>query len=156
MTQQAMAMGIDMILLAPEYLQDRSPNGLVARLRSAGQRVSARLRCLAPAARTAGPPPLPDCMQSGLSCWGCRAPQVCAFGWSQNGPAKELIEGSGLDGWVEGPTWGAPINVQQLAQLLQQMHVSAGPGKAGPPAAVHRLASPTCMRWPGPERRSAR
>jgi hypothetical protein len=40
-TQQAMSLGIDMILLAPEYLQDRSPTGLLARLRSAGQRVGA-------------------------------------------------------------------------------------------------------------------
>jgi hypothetical protein len=52
---------------------------------------------------------------------------VCAFGWSASGPAKELIEGSGLDGWVEGPAWGTPINMPQLAQLVQQMHVSARP-----------------------------
>jgi hypothetical protein len=64
---------------------------------------------------------------------------VCAFGWSAGGPAKDLIEGSGLDGWVEGPAWGAPINVPQLAQLLQQMHVRPGPCTPGPVAVATGL-----------------
>ena len=34
---------------------------------------------------------------------------------------RELIESAGLDGWLEGPTWGAPLNPQQLLALLSQM-----------------------------------
>jgi hypothetical protein len=34
---------------------------------------------------------------------------------------RELVESAGLDGWLEGPSWGAQINPQQLVQLLGQM-----------------------------------
>jgi hypothetical protein len=34
---------------------------------------------------------------------------------------RELIESSGLDGWLEGPSWGMPINPAQLTALLGQM-----------------------------------
>ena len=57
MTQQAMAMGIDMILLAPEYLQDRSPNGLVARLRSAWRAALENVRRNPLTLREPAPPP---------------------------------------------------------------------------------------------------
>ena len=34
---------------------------------------------------------------------------------------RELVEASGVDGWLEGPNWGAGINQQQLIALLAQM-----------------------------------
>ena len=82
--------GCDMILLQPDFLQDRSPGSLVQRLKAAGQR-------------------------------------VCIFGCGAAGPPHELVEGSGLDGWLEGPSWGAGINSQQLLALVTQMQVGARP-----------------------------
>jgi hypothetical protein len=35
--------------------------------------------------------------------------------------SRQLIETSGLDGWLEGPAWGSIINEQQLLTLLYQM-----------------------------------
>ncbi len=94
-TQQAINLGgADFILLQPEFLQDRSANGLVARLKGAGQR-------------------------------------VCAFGWGAASPARELIEGSGLDGWLEGPSWGAGLNAQQLLALVTQMQAKRKMGAGG-------------------------
>ena len=85
LVQQAATLGgCDCVLLHPELLRDRSPAGLVARLRMMGQR-------------------------------------VVAFGWAPSGPVCELIEGSGLDGWIEGPSFGSGINPQQLAQVVVRM-----------------------------------
>lgn len=86
-TQQAMNLGgCDFVLLHPEFLRDRSPNSLAARLKMAGQR-------------------------------------VCAFGWTPMGPMRELIESSGIDGFLEGPSFGAGINLQQLTTLVSQMQM---------------------------------
>lgn len=83
--QQANALGgCDFVLLHPEFLQDKSSNSAIARLRMAGQR-------------------------------------VCAFGWSPSGPVKDLIESSGIDGWLQGPSFGTGINQAHLLQLIAQM-----------------------------------
>ncbi len=66
--------------------------------------------------------------------------RVVAFGWSPMGPMRELIETSGADAWLEGPSFGTGINQQQLVatlvraqqarrqqqQLLQQQQMMGG------------------------------
>lgn len=47
--------------------------------------------------------------------------RVCAFGWAPVGPIKDLIESRGLDGWLEGPSFGAGIKLQQLEGLVARM-----------------------------------
>lgn len=54
----------------------------------------------------------------GCCCLGC-----CLFR-SQGGPTEDDLPGdvaACLDGWVEGPTWAAPLNNRQLAALLLMM-----------------------------------
>jgi len=60
----------------------------------------------------------PNGMASRLKAAGQR---VVAFGWSPVGPMRQLIEGSGLDGFLEGPSFGSGINLQQLASLVARM-----------------------------------
>ena len=43
--------------------------------------------------------------------------RVAAFGWAPVGPVRDLIESSGLDAWLEGPTFGSGINHEQLVQV---------------------------------------
>lgn len=47
--------------------------------------------------------------------------RVCAFGWNPMGPTKDLIESRGLDGWLEGPSFGSGIDRNQLIQLVARM-----------------------------------
>ena len=48
--------------------------------------------------------------------------RVCAFGYSSmGGPISMLIESSGLDGWLEGPSFGMGLNREALIQLLVRM-----------------------------------
>ena len=43
--------------------------------------------------------------------------RVAAFGWTPVGPVRDLIESSGLDAWLEGPSFGNGINQQHLIQV---------------------------------------
>jgi hypothetical protein len=65
--------GCDFVLLHPEFLGDKSPADLVARLKMMNQR-------------------------------------VCAFGWALAGPMRSQVESSGLDGWLEVPTFGTGVS----------------------------------------------
>jgi hypothetical protein len=47
--------------------------------------------------------------------------RVCAFGWSANTPQGLMIESRGLDGWVEGPSFGTGIEHKQLHHLVHRM-----------------------------------
>eukprot|EP00798_Chlamydomonas_sp_ICE-L_P024783 gene24783-10424_t len=49
--------------------------------------------------------------------------RVCAFGWVHQGPHRELIEACGpaLDGYVEGPSFQAGFDPQQLMMLTARM-----------------------------------
>ncbi|GFR44466.1 hypothetical protein Agub_g5727 [Astrephomene gubernaculifera] len=47
--------------------------------------------------------------------------RTAAFGWAQLGPVRDLIESSGLDGWLEGPSFGAGVSLQSLAVLIARM-----------------------------------
>lgn len=85
LVQQAMGLGgCDFVLLHPEFVRDRSPNGLVSRLRNMGQRTA-------------------------------------AFGWAQVGPMRDLIDSSGVDAHLEGPSFGAGISPQNLLELIAMM-----------------------------------
>ncbi|GAX82612.1 hypothetical protein CEUSTIGMA_g10038.t1 [Chlamydomonas eustigma] len=119
LVQQAASMGgCDCVILHPELLQDRSPNGLVAKLRMMGQRVA-------------------------------------AFGWTQSmSPVRTLIETSGLDGWLEGPTFGSGITTHALWQLVhrmqslrkqQQMNMLVGGGGMGGMGMMGMQTNPMMM-----------
>jgi hypothetical protein len=85
LVQQAQSLGgCDFVLMHPEFLRDRSPAGLLPRLKMMGQRTA-------------------------------------AFGWAAIGPMRDLIEGSGVDGWLEGPSFGTGINQQALVSLINRM-----------------------------------
>nr|AER58218.2 channelopsin 2 [Chlamydomonas raudensis] len=64
--------------------------------------------------------------------------RVCAFGWSPMGPQRELIESRGLDGWLEGPSFGSGIDRHQLTALVSRMQMmrkaTMGSGMANPMA----------------------
>nr|ABZ90902.1 channelrhodopsin-2 [Volvox carteri f. nagariensis]ABZ90903.1 channelrhodopsin-2 [Volvox carteri f. nagariensis] len=47
--------------------------------------------------------------------------RVAAFGWSPVGPVRDLIESAGLDGWLEGPSFGLGISLPNLASLVLRM-----------------------------------
>nr|QCB66177.1 putative channel rhodopsin [Haematococcus lacustris] len=47
--------------------------------------------------------------------------KVLAYGWTPSGPYREMIEKSGVDGWLEGPSWGQGVNIDQLAVLLARV-----------------------------------
>ncbi len=47
--------------------------------------------------------------------------RVAAFGWAPLGPMRDLIESAGLDGWLEGPSFGAGINQTNLVALISRM-----------------------------------
>lgn len=49
--------------------------------------------------------------------------RVCAFGWTPVGPARDLIESRGLDGWIEGPSFGTGIDRSALIQLVASMQM---------------------------------
>ncbi|GLC48444.1 hypothetical protein PLESTB_000098500 [Pleodorina starrii] len=76
--------GCDFVLLHPEFLRDKGPGNLLARLRTMGQRAA-------------------------------------AFGWSVMGPVRDLIESAGLDGWLEGPSFGNGISMNNLIGLVVRM-----------------------------------
>ncbi|GLI59719.1 hypothetical protein VaNZ11_001663 [Volvox africanus] len=85
LTMQAAALGgCDFVLLHPEFLRDKGPGSLPARLQAIGQRVA-------------------------------------AFGWSSMGPVRDLIESAGLDGWLEGPSFGSGISQPNLIGLVARM-----------------------------------
>lgn len=69
LAQQGLQMGgtsfVDFVLLAPDFLHNKSPAGLVGRLKMMGMR-------------------------------------VCAYGWQPQGPLRDLVEGSNLDGFIAG------------------------------------------------------
>ena len=59
---------------------------------------------------------------------------VCAFGWTAVGPVRQLIETSGLNGWLGGPSYGSGIDIQELAQLIglmQTLRKFSAPPTAG-------------------------
>nr|AER58217.1 channelopsin 1 [Chlamydomonas yellowstonensis] len=85
LVQQAMQLGgLDFVLVHPEFLRDRSQNGLVSRLKMTGH-------------------------------------GVCAFGWVPSGPMREIIESAGVDGWLDGPSFGTGIDQEQLIELIGYM-----------------------------------
>lgn len=47
--------------------------------------------------------------------------RTAAFGWAPLGPVRELIESSGLDGYLEGPSFGAGISLSNLTALISRM-----------------------------------
>lgn len=64
--------------------------------------------------------------------------RVCSFGWAPMGPVKELIESRGLDGWLEGPSFGSGIKIEELANLVMRMQtmrkmMGGGMGMGGMP-----------------------
>lgn len=62
---------------------------------------------------------LRDKSPSGLvNCLHAANQRCIAFGWAPLGPMRELVETSGVDGWLEGPSFGAGINLQQLMAVL--------------------------------------
>uniref|UniRef100_A0A7S3QU15 Channelopsin 1 n=1 Tax=Dunaliella tertiolecta TaxID=3047 RepID=A0A7S3QU15_DUNTE len=88
LAQQGLQLGgtpyLDFVLVAPDFLHNRSPSGLVARLKMMGMR-------------------------------------VCAFGWQPQGPQRELIESSGVDGFLMGPIHPQGIHRGQFVQLIARM-----------------------------------
>jgi len=57
--------------------------------------------------------------------------RVCAFGWSPVGAQRELIESRGLDGWLEGPSFGTGIDAKQLKHLVARMQQMRKAAMAG-------------------------
>ncbi|GIL89020.1 hypothetical protein Vretifemale_16924 [Volvox reticuliferus] len=47
--------------------------------------------------------------------------RVAAFGWASIGPVRDLIESAGLDGWLEGPSFGSGISQSNLIGLVARM-----------------------------------
>ncbi|PNH09255.1 hypothetical protein TSOC_004141 [Tetrabaena socialis] len=55
--------------------------------------------------------------------------RTAAFGWAPLGPMRDLIEGASLDGWLEGPSFGAGISQPSLLALIARMQQAVA--KAG-------------------------
>ncbi|KAJ9529751.1 hypothetical protein QJQ45_014527 [Haematococcus lacustris] len=128
LVQQSLQLGgaqfCDFVLLSPDFLQDRSPSGLVARLKMQGMRVA-------------------------------------AYGWQPAGQMRELVEGSNVDGFLEGPTAPHGINrtqfttlvfrMQQLKKMASMAGMGGMPGMASLvpaqpfPAAINTVQTPRQM-----------
>eukprot|EP00191_Tetraselmis_sp_GSL018_P008177 CAMPEP_0177608700 /NCGR_PEP_ID=MMETSP0419_2-20121207/18620_1 /TAXON_ID=582737 /ORGANISM="Tetraselmis sp., Strain GSL018" /LENGTH=530 /DNA_ID=CAMNT_0019103425 /DNA_START=465 /DNA_END=2057 /DNA_ORIENTATION=+ len=63
---------------------------------------------------------------------------VFAFGWSKSGPAREVIESSGVDGWLEGPAFGVSFEPANLRRVLLQMQAAQAP---------HTISGPAQQPW---------
>ena len=71
--------------------------------------------------------------------------RVCAFGWLPMGPVREIIESSGVDGWLEGPSFGAGISQTQLVQLISKMQTIRYQGGLIGTGFMNHMAMPMAM-----------
>jgi len=46
---------------------------------------------------------------------------VYAFGWGKSSPWRSVIEGSGVDGWLEGPYFGSTFDTDALSDAIAEM-----------------------------------
>lgn len=77
---------------------------------------------------------------------------VYAYGYTKMGPNQQLIESSGVDGWVEGPSFGTPFDSEGLANAIGQMQKLKGsysvpsmPGMMGMMGAIPSMGSVSSM-----------
>ena len=80
-----------------------------------------------------------------VPCIKAMGQRVCAFGWGANSPLRDLIESAGIDGWIDGPSFGGGIDLQQLAEItsiMQAMRKHAQQYSAGGLAAHAQEETP--------------